>query len=289
MKKAKIFYVCVIILFPLLVGGAVLSSEYRVGLDDVLKISILGKMDYKDTENVTVNSSGKILISIMQEDVQVEGLTCSEIAAKLEKILGRDYLVDPKVLVEVVQYKSRKVLVIGEVKKPGEIALQSDRVTLKDLMKLTGGPVGDINKSIIITGDKAATGIQPKVYALDEILMSSQHDNVTVNSGDIIYVLGKEKSLPVQDLVNTVYVFGQVRNPGIIPFTKNMSALRAIIAAGNFTKEAAPARTTVKRRDAQGNIKTINSNLEKVMSGGDKSKDIILNPGDIVYVPRAIF
>ncbi len=69
--------------------------------------------------------------------------------------------------------------------------------------------------------------------------------------------LGRDKQLPISDLDNTVYVFGQVQKPGIIPFTRNMTVLRAIINAGNLTKEAAPGRTSVKRYD-DGKIQNLN-------------------------------
>lgn len=265
------------------------DDVYRVGPEDVLTISILGRMDYKTSESVTVSSEGKILLEIMQDEVKIGGMTCGEIDQLLTDILKKDYLNDPTVIVEIEQYRSKQVLLIGDVKRPGEVALQKNVVTLKDLLMQAGGPTGDINKTVTLLRAGTDQTTKPLMIGLDQLLMTSKHDDLTVKDGDIIYVLSKDKNLPIQDLNQTVYVFGHVQNPGIVPFNESLTVLRAVIEAGNFTKDASPGRTTVKRRDDAGKIKTIDVDLQKVMSSGEKSRDIHLKPGDVVYVPRAIF
>ncbi|HPQ41121.1 MAG TPA: polysaccharide biosynthesis/export family protein [bacterium] len=265
------------------------GDAYRVGADDVLTISILGRMDYKTIEDVTVSSEGKILLQIMQDEVIVDGKTCDEIDQHLTDILKKDYLNDPTVIVEIKEYRSKQVLLIGEVKRPGEVALQKNRVTLKDLLMQAGGPTGDINKTVTLLRTVGDAPEKPTTIGLDQLLITGKYDDLTVEDGDVIYVLSKDKNLPIQDLNQTVYVFGHVQNPGIVPFNENLTVLRAVIEAGNFTKDASPGRTTVKRRDKDGKIKTIDVDLQRVMSSGEKSRDIQLQPGDVVYVPRAIF
>ncbi|MBN1295843.1 SLBB domain-containing protein [bacterium] len=265
------------------------TDRYRVGPEDVLSISVFGKMDYKVSEDVTLSADGNILLSMMQSEIPVSGMTCEEIDELLTGILNRDYLNDPTVVVEIKEYRSRLVLMIGEVKHPGEIPLQKNSVTLKDLIVQVGGPTGDINKTVTLLRGDGIDADKPLTLGLDQLLMTNKHDAMEVKNGDVIYVLSKDKNLPIQDLNQTVYVFGHVQKPGIVPYTENMTVLRAVIEAGNFTKEAAPGRTTVKRREKDGKIKTLDVDLQRVMSSGEKSRDIHLQPGDVVYVPRAIF
>ena len=260
------------------------SPVYKVGIDDVLKITVTGKHDYKLQEEHPVSQKGAISLSIMKEEIAVEGLTVDEIDRKITQILEQDYLIDPDVKVEIAQYLSHKVLVIGEVRSPGEIALQKEFLPVKDLLLQTGGPVGDLSKTMLIiraSGENVA-------LSLDELLISGKQDTVTVAASDIVYILGKDKNLPISDLSSVIYVFGEVAKPGLVSYSPKMTVLRAIINAGNFTKEAAPGRTTIKRREEK-KIKTISSDLDAVMSRGDKTQDVELLPGDVVYVPRAIF
>lgn len=264
------------------------ASEYKLGVDDVLSITVLGQGDYKLTEEKTISPTGRILLSIMQEEVEISGLTIKMASEKLRTRLAADYLNKPMVIIEVVEFNSQKILVIGEVKKPGEVTLQSSEMALKELIVQSGGPTGDMDQTVLIVRAEPDDEDATTVFTMDELLLSNKHESITVSAGDIVYILGRDKQLPLQDMEKTVYVFGQVTKPGILPFTRNMTVMRAIISAGNFTKEAAPGRTTVKRKDGK-KIKTISVNLDKMMSGGDKSRDIELKAGDIVYVPRAIF
>jgi len=273
--------------FPVIAENNDISS-YVIGADDVLELTILGKGDYKLTEEKTVSSTGRILLSITQEEFTIAGMTVADATKKLEQFLAEDYLRDPRVIISIKVFNSQKILLIGEVKKPGEIILKTPTMSLKDLIIEAGGPRGDMEKTVILVNDEMKPGTHPTAVSLDELLLSNQYDLMQVKSGDIIYVLGRDKQLPIPDLGNTVYIFGQVTKPGIVPYSRNMTVLRAIIGAGNFTKEASPGRTTVKRKDGH-KIRTIKVDLEKMMSGGDKSQDIELKPGDVIYAPRAIF
>lgn len=261
---------------------------YRIGPEDVVKVTVLGQGDYKFSEEKAVSLTGKILLSIMQEEFEIADLSIEKATEKLTAILAEDYLNDPRVIIEVTEFRSRKVLLVGEISKPGEVTLQNATMSLKELLIQSGGPTGAMDKTVIVVGENQTDSQDPIVISLDELLLSSKFDGTTVQSGDIIYVIGRDKQLPISDLNNTIYVFGQVEKPGIIPYTRNMTVLRAVINAGNFTKAAAPGRTSVKRYSGE-KIQTISVNLDKVMSGGDKSVDIELKPGDVVYVPRAIF
>ena len=264
------------------------TGEYKIGSGDIVSITILGHGDYKFNEVKTVTPTGKILISIMQEEFTIGGKTVDEAAKAMEAILAKDYLNEPHVIIEVTSFNSQKVLIIGELKQPGEVTLQNANPRLKDLIIQAGGPLGGMNKMVVVVSEDQKSSEDTRSFSLDELLLSNKYDAVTVTDGDIIYVLGSDKQMPISDMENTIYVFGQVGTPGIISYSRNMTVLRAIISAGNFTSAAAPGRTSVKRLE-NGKINTISVDLDKVMSGGDKSKDIQLKPGDVIFVPKAIF
>ncbi|MFH1353039.1 MAG: polysaccharide biosynthesis/export family protein [bacterium] len=76
-----------------------------------------------------------------------------------------------------------------------------------------------------------------------------------------------------------VYIIGQIGKPGPFPLKKDMKLLELISIAGSFTDSALEDKIEILREN-----KILKVNLKKVMR--QKEKDIILQAGDIVYVPR---
>jgi len=82
-----------------------------------------------------------------------------------------------------------------------------------------------------------------------------------------------------------VYVLGEVRSPGVFPIQGEMTLLEAITLAGTPTKEAYLDKIHIVR----GGLKEptiLSINLNNIIKRGQVNKDIVLKPGDIVYVPE---
>ena len=90
--------------------------------------------------------------------------------------------------------------------------------------------------------------------------------------------------------IKKVFVMGEVTNPGVydIPRDHNLSVVEAISLAGGFTKTASIDRTKIIRAE-NGEKKYIEVKMSDITKRGDKAKDLILKPYDIVYVPERIF
>lgn len=90
-----------------------LSGEFRVGDDGQLRFPLIGT-------------------------IQAAGLTAPQLADALRAALADGYLNDPQVGVDVVEFNSRKISVIGEVKSPGRYAWR-DGITLVEAIAEAGG------------------------------------------------------------------------------------------------------------------------------------------------------
>ncbi|HYK91718.1 MAG TPA: polysaccharide biosynthesis/export family protein, partial [Acidobacteriota bacterium] len=90
------------------------------------------------TGEATVSDKGTISYNILGE-LQVEGLTASEIAELIRKeLINRKLLTQPTVTVVVKTYRSQSTTVLGEVRTPGKYYLQGpDR--LIDVIAAAGG------------------------------------------------------------------------------------------------------------------------------------------------------
>ncbi len=84
-----------------------------------------------------------------------------------------------------------------------------------------------------------------------------------------------------------VHVLGQVNKAGTFPYDLGMSVIQAITNAGGFTKLAATNRVTLTRIDVDGQKKTYRVPVGDIGSG--QAVNVQLRPGDIIYVPEAIF
>src|SRR5262249_15861423 len=78
-----------------------------------------------------------------------------------------------------------------------------------------------------------------------------------------------------------VFVVGQVRRPGTYTISSLSSLIDALFASGGPSKRGSMRRIQVKR---DGKIVTT-FDLYDLMVMGDKSKDVKLMPGDVIYVP----
>ncbi len=92
------------------------QSDYVIGPEDKLTIRVWGHEDL--TAIARVSQKGKILFPFIGE-VEASGHTPGDLALRIARLLADGYLVDPQVTVEVLEYKSQRVYVLGEVKSPG--------------------------------------------------------------------------------------------------------------------------------------------------------------------------
>jgi protein involved in polysaccharide export with SLBB domain len=123
-----------------------LTADYKVSPQDTLVIAVVGEKDL--TQDCRVNTSGTISFAWLS-NVEVAGKTAAEVEQHLRKLLDKDYLVDPTVLVQVKEYRAREVTVMGQVNKPGAITIPAEQpLTVVEAIARAGSIAkgGDPNK-----------------------------------------------------------------------------------------------------------------------------------------------
>lgn len=87
-----------------------------------------------------------------------------------------------------------------------------------------------------------------------------------------------------------LYVLGEVQKPGAYPLspTAQVTVLQAVTNAGGFTKMAAPKRAHVLRY-LDGKSVDYKIDLKTLIRQGDREKDMVLQPNDVVYIPESLF
>ncbi len=84
-----------------------------------------------------------------------------------------------------------------------------------------------------------------------------------------------------------VYVDGEVARPGEIPLVRPLTVLQAIYHTGGVTVRARSKHVVLIRREPDGSTRVFQLNLKKPGEREAAARDILLEPLDIVYVPRS--
>jgi polysaccharide export outer membrane protein len=124
---------------PMAEAAFALVSEYRIGVDDLVMVSVWGNDNLSIT--VPVRPDGRISLPLIG-DVLAGGRTPSEVAAVVEAGL-RDYVRDPKVSIILLELRSHefisRVRITGAVRAPQSVPYRQG-MTVLDLVLLAGGP-----------------------------------------------------------------------------------------------------------------------------------------------------
>jgi polysaccharide biosynthesis/export protein len=159
------------------------DKTYRIAPDDELAIKVF-QVDELSTKE-RVSAKGTIMMPLIGV-VKVGGLTPGEAGALIAQTLGRDYLQDPQVNIDVVKATSQKIVVMGSVKKPGVFPV-SGQTTLLQAIALAEGPdrVANQEEIIVFRPDPAGKG-RAYVVDLKAVLRGELQDPILVGNDRIV-------------------------------------------------------------------------------------------------------
>ena len=275
---------CVLAIGLLVFSAAVLFSqenqpesyvrEFRIGLWDVLEVSVYGEEDYSGIR-IQVTEYGRIKLPLLEE-VDVLGLTQGELENKLNKLFVEKQLFqNPSVTVLVVERQSQRVSILGAVANPGRFELLG-RQKLLHVVAEAGGFTTFAGEITLIREQQ-----DPLHISIDDLVSGDDRFNLPLQPSDIVYVR------PVETVL--IFVGGAVGNPGALEVPKsNIPTLyRAIIQAGGFTERASKGNVKIKRlSETEGEI-IIPVNAKDIEKGD--MPDIPLKEGDVIIVADKIF
>ncbi len=251
------------------------GQEYKIGVGDKLEIAVFGHDDLSKV--VEVRGDGTINYPLIG-DLQVKGKSVAEVDDQVTRILGKDYLVDPQVSVDIREYQSQWVTVIGEIRNPGRFVLRRN-MRLIDVLAEAGGITKEAGSEILVTR-RAESGDTRQIVLDRERLFSRDNEetNILLSHMDIVTV-GEKKIF---------YIRGEVTKPGSYFLESGVTLMQAISVAGGLTPFANRKEVQLIRSGSDGKVsdKTI-VNLKAVEEG--KKRDVPLLPNDVIIVPRRIF
>ena len=121
------------------------EEGYQLNAGDSIRIHVYGEQDLS-FNRLLVGHNGRISYPFLGE-LKVTGKTAAQLQQSLINGLKPDYLVDPRISVSIVKYRS--FFVNGEVKRPGGVDFQPG-LTLRKAISLAGGFTERANKKEVL-------------------------------------------------------------------------------------------------------------------------------------------
>jgi polysaccharide export outer membrane protein len=246
-------------------AGVTAQNDYVIGAQDVLNITVVGEPDL--TNKFTVEQDGTFTFPFIGR-IKAGGVTQRALEEQLTKALANGFLRNPQVAVAVETYRSQRIIVIGEVRTPGEYQLTGD-MTLLTALARAGGMTGLSADEALIIHALRHGQTAPDIERIDLVALhaGNMQLNRPLQDGDTVN-LPKAKSLTVG---------GYVKTPSEISYVRGMTVLQAVMRAGGPTDRGSDKKLTIKRmvNGKSTDIKAIQTD--------------IVQPGDTIVVGARTF
>ncbi|MDB0022428.1 SLBB domain-containing protein [Flavobacteriaceae bacterium] len=182
---------------------------------------------------------------------------------------------------QIIEKYNNRVMVNGAVYRPGTYSV-TDGMTVKNLIDKAEGLKTDV------FFDKAYVTRTNEDYSTSKIALNLKDElknpNFILQEEDVLNILS------INDLSEESYIeiSGQVNNPGIFPFSKNITLSDLILLAGGFKENATSNRIEINRRLSSNELNE--NNISEILTF-DLDKNLnnnstIIEPFDQIIVRK---
>jgi polysaccharide biosynthesis/export protein len=253
-----------------LIAPAFCGDTYRLGPDDKVLFRS-PEVEELNEKTLLVSKDGFVDLPLAGK-VHVGGLSVAEVQEQVSKLLER-YYYHPRISVEIADYASQPVSVLGAVTNSGIYQLRGNNKTVAEVLAMAGGLQPQAGYTVRIAHKQDG---QTASYNLRDIMQGGKLHDTTVEPFDVITV-------PRAELI---YVIGEVRKPGGFTLGENehASVLQALALAEGPQSTAALKDCVVLRSEpGQADRKRIKIDVKGLLAG--KAADPGMQADDILVIP----
>ncbi len=226
-------------------------EDYIIGPGDILTVTVwdhpeltipAGEFRAPDLAGSLVDAHGSIFYPYVGE-IKVAGLSVAQVRSLLAERLSKN-IQNPQVDLRVAAFRSKKVLITGEVRTPNVIPLTDRPLTLLEAINLAGGatPQADLREvRLTRAGD---------VRRVDLLTLYKEgaRTPIILQSGDQVYV--------PDNFDNNVYILGEVSKPMVVPMVhRHLTLADALGQSGGINQQDADAGQIFVIRNDSGQVK----------------------------------
>jgi polysaccharide export outer membrane protein len=219
-----------------------------------------------------VDGNGEIQMPMLGQ-VKVGGMTVPQIRIHIEKLL-KQYMKEPSVTVEVVDYGSSPLYLLGQFKATGVFYMDRPYNVLQGIARGGGYDSASANpRSARIIRDNRVLPVD--VFEL--LMRADQSQNIWLKPGDTIFMPDNRDQ--------RVFVFGAGKTGMIIPLTpQGMNLLQAIAAAGlqEIGYHSQNVHLIRSLSPTKGQLMVVD--VDAIIEGN--AMPLQLCDGDVIYIPK---
>lgn len=204
--------------------------------------------------------------------LRVSGLNSSQLHALLVQKLSQ-YLRQPKLTVRVLNYRSKRVYVDGEVKAPGVLAINDIPMTLTEALNRAGGLNPSADQSQILISREGKTY---RINLPQLVQRGVNPSSIMLSSGDLVRVMSRDES--------KIFISGEVNAPRALPMRNGRLTLNeALGEAGGINPVTGDPRQVyvVRREQSTSYVYQLDANVPGALAIAESFE---LSPKDVVYV-----
>lgn len=244
---------------------------------DVITL-VLQSAEREEQPNLLVDERGIVHVPLAG-DIEVGRMPLQQAEQRLEAAL-RQYDRTVRVSILLADPRGHVATVVGAVEEPGRVAV-TPGLRLADLLAEAGGPVRADESAVGFSGADlgGARLVRDGVglpVSVTRALEGDPRHNVRIRPGDVLYVPA--------NLQRLVSVIGQVQTSRVMQHVPGMRITQAIAFAGGLTRDGNWGDVRVIRGDSE-RPRVYQASVADIVDG--RSPDVVLAPGDIVYVASA--
>jgi polysaccharide biosynthesis/export protein len=243
------------------------DADYLIGQGDILQFSVFGHDDL--SQALVVQPDGSVTFPLVGR-IAAGGKSTRDLAAQLANLLGRSYVREPQVTITVREYRSKTVLVAGEVAHPGSYPLASGATIVEILARagpVSGGaaaeaivvrPRGEV-KGPVLPSEMSDADVDVLRVNLREIESGNLQANLALRPNDTVFIPQAPR----------IYVSGEVKSPGAYPFSPGMTVRQLVILAGGLTEDGSSTRIRAIRKGEDGKAREVKIQMDDLVVLGD--------------------
>jgi protein involved in polysaccharide export with SLBB domain len=257
----------------------------RISIDGAVKSP--GKFEMKDKETLLdlLNYAGGLSENAFKKSIKLTRIIDGQLKVVdinsdqfdfFKPMDGDKYMIE-----KIIEKYNNRVMVNGAVFRPGTFSL-TEEMTVKNLIDKAEGLKSDV------FFDKAYVTRTNEDYSTSTIALNLKDElknpNFIFQEEDVLNILS------INDLSeeNYIEISGQVNNPGIFPFSKNITLSDLILLAGGFKENATSNRIEINRRLSSNELNE--NNISEILTFDlDKNltnNSIIIKPFDQIIVRK---
>lgn len=193
--------------------------RYLIGAQDVLRITVWNHPELTNPSGTAnelsgrvVNSDGSFFFPFVGK-VPAAGRSVEELRDTLARGLS-PFLKNPQIDVSVLQYRSQRAFISGEVRNPGALPITDVPLRVTDALAQAGGltPESDLQNVTLTRDDRT---IRVDVYRL--YYGGDLRQNLRLRHRDVLHVPERR--------FNKVFVLGEINRPNSLPMPRGRLTL----------------------------------------------------------------